>query len=110
MEFLGFLRQLEDCAALKTDFLYFFVARIGAPAEDSPEAQRRDEPRLVGEVRKACFWQVRFRSLPKETDLPKATHIIRIPYDFFSDSVNMFNSTFSKLIIPQRENTFSFRV
>ena len=86
------------------------MARIGAPAEGSPEAQRRDEPRLVGEVRKACFWQVRFRSLPKETDLPKATHIMRIPYDFFSDSVNMFNSTFSRLIALQRENAFSFRV
>ena len=55
MEFLEFLRQLEDCAALKTDFFNFLWQGLEHLPKAVPKRMRRDEPRLVGEVCKACF-------------------------------------------------------
>ena len=54
------------------------MAVIGAPACGSPEAKRRDEPRLVGEVRKARICEA------------NATHIIKKDKRFFLGTVVFF--------------------
>ena len=51
------------------------MAVIGAPACGSPVAKRRDEPRLVGEVRKARICEA------------NATHIIKKDKRFFLGTV-----------------------
>ena len=54
------------------------MAVIGAPAFGSPVAKRRDEPRLVGEVRKARICEA------------NATHIIKKDKRFFLGTVVFF--------------------